>query len=564
MVLYGRSELLTALSVLLLAGTAPEAAIAGDSATAARPADLEAQADALLAEVYPADGPGGAVIVTRRGRVVYAAGRGLADIQGKRRITPDTPFQLGSITKQFTAAMVLQLVAEGKISLEDPISRFFPGFPEPSARATVRQLLNHTSGIQDYSKIPGWLVREGARPHSTAELVAEVRNRPGKAEPGRSWEYNNAGYMMLGAIVEQATGKSWYEAVSDRIARPLGLTTVRYGASAEAERAKARGYALRDGRQVPAAGAHPSLAHAAGGLTASVRDLAKWAQALHHGKVVGPASYREMTSPARLADGSARPYGFGLRLQTFLGRPAFVHGGAARGVDTDSLYIPSEDLYVAVLANTEDAPMDSSTVSRRIAAVALGDPIPTFRRADVPLASIEPLFGAYQAEGAPPLSFFSRNGKFYLASGEQELEAIPAGGDRFYFGPDRLMWIRFLRGPDGASILEMHEPERARPERAVRTGAVPPPILVPAAVLQSYVGTYQTETVAVTVALAEGGGLTIQANDGPVMPMRPVSQTEFRVDTARLRLVFNPENGKVNRLTLYRGARELHGQRAAR
>jgi CubicO group peptidase (beta-lactamase class C family) len=137
-------------------------------------------------------------------------------------------------------------------------------------------------------------------------------------------------------------------------------------------------------------------AHAAGGLVGSARDLARWAQALHARPVVSAELYREMIQPARLADGSTQPYGFGLRLQELRGRKALVHGGSGRGIDTDSVYLPAEDLYVAVLANSEDLPTDPSTLTRRLAALALGEPIPSFTRADVPAAQLEPLFGSYK------------------------------------------------------------------------------------------------------------------------------------------------------------------------
>ncbi|QIL01634.1 serine hydrolase [Sphingomonas sinipercae] len=554
------------LAIIILA-TASVSALARPALAA--PAELatgafKVEADALLRSAFAADGPGGAVIVTRRGKVVYAAARGLADVETRRPLTLDTPFKLGSIVKQFTAATVLQLVAEGKVSLDDPISRFLPDFPEPAARATVRQLLNHSSGINDYSKIPGWITTVGRRPHTTSELVAEVRNRPAKTAPGASWEYNNAGYAMLGAIIEKVTGKAWHEAIAERIARPLGLKSLLYAGGPEANRLMARGYSDDQGRQQRALGGDASVAHAAGGMVASARDLAAWANALHHGRVVSPALYREMVSPARLADGTTRPYGFGLRIQRLLGQRALVHGGAGAGLDTDTAYLPDQDIYVAVLANTEDAKLDASTLSRRLAALAMGQPFPTFSKVDVPLPELQPLFGAYRAKGAPPISFFNRAGKLYLSSGEQEMEAFAAGGDRFFFGPDRLLWMRFLRKPDGAHVMELHEADDAKPGEAVRAGPVPPPMTVPAAILKSYTGTYKTEVFEVTVAMAGDGSLTIAPAGKSPAPMRPVSTTEFRVDAAGFRVVFHPDDGKVDHLTMHRGARELHGTRIAK
>ncbi len=540
------------------------AVAAGENPALAQSADFRAEAEALLEAAFPADGPGAAVVVTRGGEVIYSAGRGLADVEARRPVTPDTAFRLGSIVKQFTAATILKLVEEGKVSLDDPVSLFFPDWPQPTAGATVRQLLNHTSGIQDFSKIPGWIARNRTRPWTTAELLDVFRELPARAEPGHAWEYNNGGYVMLGAIIEKATGKDWHEAMAERVTRPLGLRSIVYGASDQAIRTVVTGYSEEDGRQQPVEPSNLSVAHAAGGLVGSASDMARWAQALHRGRAVRPDLYQEMIRPARLADGSTEPYGFGLRLREIRGRPALVHGGAGAGLDTDSLYIPSEDIFVAVFANSSDPAADPSLLTRRLAALALGEPFPVFSRVEIDMAAVEPLFGAYSAERGPPRLFFQRDGKLYMARGGAQREALPAGGDRFFFGPDDLDWFRIVRQADGAHVMEVHGPELAAPVPAVRTGEVPPPFTVAPGVLQTYVGTYATETVVLTIALDEKGWLTLTPEGQSPAELRPVSETEFRIDGTPMRLVFHPENGEVNRFVLHRGARELHGRRTGR
>lgn len=528
---------------------------------AALPADFARIAAALVDAGYPADGPGTAAIVMREGRVVFARGRGLADVAAHRAITRDTVFRLGSITKQFAAAVILQLVAEGRVSLDDPLSRFLPDFPAPGSGATVRQLLNHSSGIMDYTKIPGWMMSEPTlRPNTTADLIAVIRSRPAVAAPGQRWEYNNGGYVLLGAIIEKVTGRAWHEAVVARIGRPLGLKTVAYAGNAGASPAMAHGYSLVDGKQQPARGVHISVAHAAGGLVASVADLAKWAQALHHGRVVSAALYKEMTSPARLANGATEPYGFGLRLRAVRGRTALVHGGAGRGIDTDSLYLPGDDLFVAVFANTDDPQTDPGVLTRRLAALAIGAPVPSFAPAEVDPRTLGPLFGLYKSETGTPRRFFARDGKVYLGRGDEELPVVPAGGDRFFFGPDELTWFRIVRQAGGAHVMEVHRFETAAPDRAVRSGPVPAALRVADAVLQSYAGTYRTEGPVLTVTLADGR-LSIGPDGQEPAVLRAVSDTEFRIDGSPMRVVFHPEGGRADRLTLYRGARELHGQR---
>lgn len=545
-------------SMLPMMGPSPAAAAQSSSTTAAH---IQAEADAMLKASYPADGPGAAVVIMKGGKIIYAGSRGLADVQAKRPITPGTAFPVGSIAKQFTAAAVLKLVADGKISLDDPVTRFFPNWPQPAGSATVRQLLNHSSGIQDFSKVPGWIAKNRDRPWTTEQLLAVFLDLPPKAKPGAAWEYNNGGYVLLGAIVEKVAGKPWHEVIAERVFRPLGLTSMNYADRAQGIADLARGYTKADGKLQLVQRSSWSVAHAAGGLVGSVEDMAAWARALHGGKLLPPELYREMTSPARLADGSTQPYGFGLRLQKIRGKRSFVHGGAGAGLDTDSVYVPSEDLFVAVFANSDEPATDPSTLTRRLAALAMGRPIPSFARADVPASEIAPLFGAYGGGAGPAVNFFASDDKLYLSRGETRMEAIPAGGDRFFFGSDVLLWARFQRQPDGAHVLEVHEPAEAAPMRLVRTGDVPAPLTVAPEVLRSYVGTYKTETLPVAVALDGNGRLTLTPAGQDTMPLRPVSATEFRIDGTPMRLEFHPENGKVDRFTLHRGARALHGTR---
>lgn len=160
----------TLVLALLLSAAAPAAAV---------PVGFQAKADKLLADAYAAGGPGAAVIVTENGKTVYAAGRGMADIEGKIPITPATHFRLGSITKQFTAAAVLRLAEQGKLSLDDPLSKFLPGYPAPGASATVRQLLNHTSGVMPYTQISSLMDEaKTGKAYSTEQLIAEFKDVP--------------------------------------------------------------------------------------------------------------------------------------------------------------------------------------------------------------------------------------------------------------------------------------------------------------------------------------------------------------------------------------------------
>ena len=552
----------TTIAALALSAAAP--------ALAAPPADLGEKAEALLAKSYPADGPGAAVIVVDDGKTVYAGGRGLADLEAKKPIGPGTVFRLGSITKQFSAAVVMQLADEGKLSLDDKVSKFVPGYPEPGGSATVRQLLNHTVGIQSYTGIPGWMGSDKpARAYTTDEMIAEFRDLPAPSKPGEKWDYNNSGYVLVGAVIEKVTGKPWHQAVAERIAKPLGLRTIRYGVGEETIPNMAKGYTDGEKGPEPARKLHMSVPHAAGALVGSVEDLAKWARALHHGKAVSPEAYKAMTSPTALPEGKSHPYGFGLGLDEVRGRRSVGHGGGIFGFSTESIYIPEEDLFVAVFANSDDPTTAPGLVAARLAALAIGDPYPEFTPAQVAAAELQPLLGVYKVEGdGPERVFFERDGQLYTRRGEApESKVWAAGGDRFFYGPNSLTWFAVKRHAAGAHVMEMHHNGiEDEAEKAVRTGPVPaepPPFDVPRATLDTYVGDYAMGGGKATIAHGEKGGLTIQLSGQPMLAMRATSETEFRVPEVGARVRFESEAGKVARIVINHGGREIKAERVA-
>ena len=552
-----RKSLLLGAAAVALAGITPAQAV---------PADFKAMADAYLKSAFAADQPGAAVIVTDDGRTVYAAGQGLADLDKKVPITPGTVFRLGSITKQFSAAVMLQLVAEGKVSLDDKLSKFFPDYPKPGADATVAQLLNHTVGVQSYTSIPGWMGDEKntARPYTTDEMIALFKDMPAPSKPGEKFQYNNSGYVLAGAVIEKVTGKPWHVNVEERIAKPLGLKTIRYGTIEESVPLMAKGYTETGGRQVPARRIHMSVPHAAGALIGSVEDLAKWSHALHHGKVVRPDLYAKMIAPTALPDGKTEKYGFGLAQDEVRGRAAIRHGGGIFGFSTDAIYIPGEDVFVAVFTNSDDPVASEETLANRLAALALGEPYPTLKEAKVDAAAIEPLLGVY-ADQRGERRFFRRDGKLYTRrTGGSDLQVFAAGENRFFYGPDNLTWFEMRKDAAGKPVMAMHQNGATKPELASYKGPLPPEPKaadVPRATLQTYVGSYKAPPGIVKVAFADDGSLTIQLGPQRPVPIKPVSATEFLLEGVDAKLSFKADGGKVTGLVVNQGGREMSADR---
>lgn len=557
----------------MLAATILAATFLRPDAVGARPisaadAGFRNRAEAIISASYRADEPGAAVVVTRRGHVIFSAERGLARLEPRDPVRPGTVFHLGSITKQFTAAVILQLAGEGRISLDDTVSRFFPDYPQPGARATVRQLLSHTSGIRSYHTIREWIVPENfGREHSTAEMIAVARDYPSPTQPGEAFAYNNSGYVLLGGIIETVTGKPWHQAIVERAARPLGLTTIAYGETVRSDPSVAHGYRAGEEGQRPAIPIHLSVPHAAGGLVSSTLDLARWSHALHHGRIVPPALYRQMIQPTALPHGATRNYGFAMRLERLRGHQTLGHGGGVNGFVSESIYVPSADLYVAVLANSESPRTRPEMLARRLAALALGVPYPSLTRAEVDPATLEPLLGVYRFPGeAAELRFFTRGGRLLTKrDGGRSTEIIPAGQNRFYY-EGSLDWLELRPGPGGAAEMLFYDAREQLPATGSRVGPVPAdPAEVPIdqQVLRTYVGSYSTAGPPIVVALNAEGRLTVAIGGRPPLNLRAVSQTEFRIENTDARILFHAEGDRVNRITLKEdGNDDLPGRRS--
>ena len=544
----------TALASSIALATVPAQAV---------PEDFRSQADAILADAFSEDGPGAIAVVVERGKPVYAAGRGLADIESKRPLKPAEPMRLGSITKQFTAAMVLKLVEQGEVSLDDPLSKYLPDFPKPGADATIRQLLNHTSGIRSYTSIPGLLQARAATPHSTAEMISLFKDTPPTFERGTDWAYNNSGYVLLGAIIEKVTGEPWYVAIDRQLLKPLGLKSIRYGGIKGGEADVPSGYSLEGAKVVPAHKISMSVPHAAGSLVGSATELAAWGRALHQGKVIKSATYAQMITPTTLPGGRTVPYGFGLAPGDVRGRASVGHDGGIFGFSTDGIYLPGEDIYVAVFANSDEPATDPEVLTRKLAAAAIGDPYETFAAQPVDTKAVEPLLGIYRT-GDVERRFFLRDGTLFTQrAGSPPLAVKPGGGNRFFY-PDSLSWFEVARTAEGRPVMRFHNNGEVKASEVAYAGPIPPeapPASVGRADLERLAGTYQGP-VPILVAVDAAGELTLKFGDQPVTHLVPESATAFRVKEVDAKVIFGLADGKSTGLIISQGGRDLPAKRA--
>jgi D-alanyl-D-alanine carboxypeptidase len=292
------------------------------------------------------------------GQVIYSEAFGVSDKEYGTAATSRSVMQIGSLTKQFTAAAILRLAERGALSLDDRIDKYVPEFDARGRTITLRHLLSHRSGItRDWTTAPGISPFVLLSPVTREQVIAAINAQPFEFTPGSKFSYSNAGYMLAGYAVESITGRSFADFVHSEFALPLGLIDT--GVCGTSNLPRPAGYAVLP---VPAGAApdvrwteavHPSGFNSSGSLCSTAFDLARWSHLLATGRVMLPASYATMTTrpPAPLA-----PYGLGLGLQDVLGHPAASHNGAIYGFQSFLIYFPQRDIAVAVVLNAWPTP----------------------------------------------------------------------------------------------------------------------------------------------------------------------------------------------------------------
>lgn len=352
----------------------------------------------MMAPVRDGSVAGGSVAVVHRGETVAIRGYGWANLELRVPTPEDAIYETGSVTKQFTSVGLLQMQEQGLVDLDADMSTYLPDFPTQGNRITVRELLDHTSGIRGYTEM------EEARPYFVRRvprdsLLALVAAHPFDFPTGEHEIYNNSAFYLAGMILEGASGMSYEDYVEQRIFAPLGMDRSHYCSETEIHEGKVTGYdAGANGIEHKGFIVH-NVPFAAGSLCSSAGDLATWLGALHGGEVLTDESYAELIEPGDLNDGTKLRYALGIAVSDILGHRAIHHGGGINGFLTESLYLPDEDLAIAVLVNTA-GPVGPSALARQIIEAMAGDNTPEPMTFDGDLAYFEGVYGG-PARGGP-------------------------------------------------------------------------------------------------------------------------------------------------------------------
>ena len=533
---------------------------------------LATRVDALFADVNNTASPGCALGVIRDGALVYARGYGMANLDEDIALSPSSTFYIASTSKQFTAASILLLAAEGKLSLDDDVRKYIPELPDYGTPITIRNLINHTSGIRDYLGLLALGAGRAENVMSDDDIIALItRQKALNFKPGSEYSYSNSGYFLLGQIVKRVTGTSLAAYAESRIFRPLGMIHTHFHDNhLETIHRRVIGYdQTRSGFTIDYYGNFQGVGD--GGLWTTVEDLALWDRNFYNPVVGGPALLQQQLVRGRLTNGDTLTYASGLFIGRYRGLNTVSHGGAFMGYRTELLRFPAQHFSVICLCNLSR--MNPSALAQKVADVYLASEFPrTFRgntytefRVELAAATLEALAGVYrdpQTGLVVPIT---------VTSGR--LTATPYGVPVALTAMDATHF-RSVSGPVPVDIV--FEPAAAGRAPRLRLtigddGSKPdvleqiPPLSIPPARLAEYAGDYWSEELRATYHFqVVGDSLTVTIPNQPPLTLRPTVRDAFAAPGSALTFVRDAQRRITSAVLWVAQDRNIRLQRTGR
>ncbi|WP_079469642.1 serine hydrolase domain-containing protein [Chitinophaga ginsengisegetis] len=313
---------------------------------------LDAKIDSLILTLFnDKDGPGGVFMVAQNGKAIYQKAVGKANLESDVNLTPENVFQLGSMTKQFTAIAILMLEEQGKLNVKDPISKYITDYPAGN-KITIHHLLTHTSGIKDFTSMKS-LSTIAQKDMSPEMMVGFFKNEPADFAPGEKFEYNNSGYVLLGYIIELVSGETYKDFIQKYIFDKVGMSQSYYCSDKQVIPKRAYGYHKKAYGYVNKTMISFSVPFSSGSLMSTTGDMLKWQNALNQHQLLNAEETKKAFTRYKLNNGEEFTYGYGWHLREIKGIPDREHGGSIFGFKTMAIYIPGEDIYVIGMSNCD-------------------------------------------------------------------------------------------------------------------------------------------------------------------------------------------------------------------
>lgn len=403
-------------------------------------AQQQAKLDELMntyAKLYKFNG---SALVAKNGTILLNKGYGYSHAADKIANNEQTIFQLGSITKQFTSAVILKLQEEKKLGVSDKLSKYFPGYPKGDS-ITIEQLMTHTSGIYSYTNDRDFMAKEVSKPTNREKIMAMFRDKPLDFSPGTSWSYSNSGYSLLGYIIEAVTNKPYEQSVRKYIFTPLGMTHSGFDFTHLNNKQKATGYfELNDRETKTAPIVDSTVSYSAGAIYSTTGDLYLWHKALQKNNILSAAQQEKAYTPVR------NRYGYGWGIDSIEGKRRVSHGGGIHGFATNIARVPEDDVCIVLLSNASDPSL--AEITKSIFAILYGKEyeLPKERTAiKLPEEKLKQYEGEYEINKDLHVILSVKDGELIAAPTGQKTDIIYAEKEDFFFLKSQDIQLEFTR-----------------------------------------------------------------------------------------------------------------------
>lgn len=372
------------------------------------------QLDGYISENYSKYSPGCAVLVAKNGNIVYQKGFGKANLELDVPVIPESVFRIGSITKQFTAVAILQLVEQQKIALNDSVQKFIKNYHSKGNAITIENLLTHTSGIKAYEEIDAKIPNAIRVDFSPETLIDSLDKLPLEFVPGSKYQYCNSNYFLLGKIIEEVSGQKYQTYLQEQIFSRISLMSTSYDNPDALIKDRVNGYTNFSGQYQNAGFISMSTVYSAGALLSNVKDLYRWHQALKNGELLKYETWQKATTPFILADGKWSEYGYGFFIKNENNVKSIGHGGAIDGFRAVEIYYPEKDLYIVLLCNSEQD--NFMELFAGISQISSGNGVPPkYKDIKIPEEQLDSYIGNYTFLENPQQSIhiYKKEGRLY-------------------------------------------------------------------------------------------------------------------------------------------------------
>ena len=395
--------------------------------------NLELKIDEILKNQFKSNETGVSVLVAKRGKIIYRKAFGKANLELDVDMIPENVFKVGSITKQFTAVSILMLMEEGKLSLEDDITKYVPDYPIEKQKITIHHLLTHTSGIKSYTSMQKF-GEVTTKDMSPIEFINFFKNEPKDFNPGEKYKYSNSGYFVLGYIIEKVSGMSYSKFIEERIFKKLGMNSSYYGSHTKLIKNRVSGYQKRNEEYLNHKYFSSTLPYAAGSIMSNVDDMLKWQIAISNNSLLKNETVNKAFTNYSLNNGEKINYGYGWHLNEINGVPTIEHGGSIPGYKSMGVYVPSEDVYVIVFSNCGCKSPTKTTI--KIAALAIDKPFFAKEKAiSLSKEGLNKWAGAYKFDDGVIRYITLKGNQLYSEREDSglKLKVYPISPNEFYF-----------------------------------------------------------------------------------------------------------------------------------